>query len=629
MHKIIISLLLFFTIISPVVAQKSQELDDNYWSPKKENINYFLYETDKGYTYVDKDFNPLMKDKYFNFAGRFYEDLAVASKDGYVGYINKKGKFIIPADFEYALPFHYGVAKVWKDGKPYLINKKGKILFENHNYRFIKYAKKQSFEPLFIVTTRKWKVGVIDEKGNVVIDTIYNWIKPFNEGLAVCEKRNGLGVINLSGDTIVPFGLYSKIDEFKCSRACVQSNKWKWNTVGIIDNKGKLLFKEENVDYPRQISFYDSLAVVDKDSVYELINTNGVMLCKSKKYIDIKYGYAVITDVDEKYNYSYRVIDKKGNVVSKNKNYGYDKFMQIHKKYNLFIYDDNYNCEDVFYHKDLTIIGDKRGVYMKWKFPNTKTYCADFTYIDPDGFKNGLLYVIFDDSNYSDLMWGYINEKGETIYRNKTQKDFDKGVKLNINYMEERGLYYCINSDSNDVKLTINNNKITLLLDSSTYTKSFNEFTFPRYKLCHSFKIINESQDTLLMQDRFCEQINVQAKDRNGKWRNIQTYIPTDVLTDNIQKLPPNKFWEFAIQSYSGGFKTKMRVVVNIPAIYLYDWKNITSEPQKLSDDKRFISNEIDCYINASQFMRSEFSKDRTESYPFEDYIFDRIVSIP
>ena len=100
--------------------------------------NIFLYETEQGYTYVDRNLKPSMN-KHFKNAGRFFEDLAVASENGYVGYINTKGNFVIKPEFEYALPFHHGVAKVWKDGKVYLINKRGRILF-NHNYYYIKHA---------------------------------------------------------------------------------------------------------------------------------------------------------------------------------------------------------------------------------------------------------------------------------------------------------------------------------------------------------------------------------------------------------------------------------------------------------------------------------------------------------
>ena len=605
--------------------------------------NMFLYETENGYTYVDKEFKPLM-DRHFKWAGRFFEGLAVASENGYVGYINTKGNFLIEPEFEYSLPFHYGVAKVWKDGKPYLIDKKGKTLFE-HNYRFIKYAIKDSFEPAFIVTTQNWKCGVIDKDGTIIIDTIYSHIQPFCEGLAVVQNGSNFATVNLQGILIVPFGKYSKIGDYNSSRAVVTSKEWNYQTIGVIDNKGNLVFKKDNCDFDWRdyfSSFSDGLIVLRIAGRYQLFDIVGNKIYESNEYISLlKYGYAAVRDTTT-YVMKNDIMDKQGKIVCddaddviKEKN---DLFFvdgatikdikgTIVKKENVFVKKQNYNAENYFINKDLVITGKKQGDYMKWYLSSSNIYnpaAGDFSYIDPEGFKDGLLYVMFYDSRYTNLTWGYINEKEEIVYRNRDKKYFEHGIKLNINYMEERGLFDCIDENNNVLKQSINPNKITLLLDSSVYEKTFEEWALVPKRMCHRLRIINEMQDTLLMQDYIHEQIFVQAKDKNGVWRNIQTHIPSDAITDKIYKLTSNKFWEFAIQSYSGGYKTKMRVVVKIPAVY--DWKNF----KKLSEDKEFISNEIDCEINASQFVRSGFTKDRTGGYyPFEDYVFDRIVTIP
>ena len=634
----------------------------------------FLYETEKGYTYVDKDFKPLMN-KTFKWAGRFFDGLAVASENGYLGYINTKGNFVIKPEFEYALPFHNDVAKVWKNGKPYLIDKKGKILFEN-NYRFIKYAIKDSFEPIFIVTTQNWKCGVIDKTGKLLVDTTYNHIRQFCEGLAVAEMREVIGellgeygvvVLNLKGDIVVPFGKYSRIGDYNSSRAAVTSNEWDWKTIGFIDNKGNLVFKKENCDFDSYNSpaFSDNLVALrnSENKDYVLVDTQGKKIYDSKHYISVlKYGYAAIYDTLAYPVVKYNIIDRFGkevclgadNVIKQNDELLFIDDTKIKTKLgfevkneNVFVKNKNYYSEDYFIHKDLIIRGKKQGIYMIWS--SERRYYDpynenDFTFLDPDGFKNGLLYVIFYDHYYSNLTWGYINEKGEIVYRNHNKGYFEKGVKLNINYKETRGLFYCIDENNNDLKQLINQNKITLLLDSSVYEKTFDQWAFPPKRMCHSFRIINETQDTLLMQGYLHERIFVQAKDKNGAWRDIQTYVPTDVLTDGVHKLAPNKFWEFAIQSYSGGFKTKMRVVVKTRVKHKEDESEeeivFTTEegetivipklkPLPEGVEKEFISNEIDCEINASQFVRNQFSKDITEGYPFEDYVFDRIRSIP
>jgi hypothetical protein len=607
---------------------------------------FFLYETGNGYTYVNKDFKPILN-KTFKFAGRFFDGLAAVSENGYIGYIDTTGKFVIKPDYEYALPFHNGIAKVWKNGKPYLINNKGKILFE-HNYKFIKYAINNSFEPIFIVTTQVWKRGVIDKNGKILVDTVYNEIQPFFENLTIVQdKRNQVGVINLQGKIIVPLGKYTEIGNFNSSRAAVKSQDWDYNTVGFIDILGNLVFKEEKCkyDYRKLPSFSDELVVIrnDENKRYKLINTQGDKVYDSKEYITLlKYGYAAVRDTTY-IVIKNDIIDKQGkmiwqdadNVIKEKDNLFFvheteikDVKGTIVKKENIIIENQDYYAKNYFIHKDLVITGKKQGNYIAWSSTNrgfTPDYSNnDFSYLDPEGFKDGLLYVIFYDNHFSNLVWGYINEEGKIVYKNQNQTYFDKGVKLNVNYMENRGLFFCTPKD-NAIKQSISPHKLSFVLDSTIYEKSINDWLPPNKKLCHRFRIINETQDTLLMQEAFVQIINVQAKDKNGLWRNIQTIIPTDVISDKIHKLEPDKFWEFAIQSYSGGFKTKMRVVVKIPAIY--NWNDFPET--KITDDKKFLSNEIDCEINASQFVRSQFTKSTTEAYPFEDYEFDRIVSIP
>jgi hypothetical protein len=612
-----------------------------------QNPKFFLYETENGYTYVNKDFKPIIN-KTFKFAGRFFEGLAAASENGYVGYINTQGDFVIKPDYEYALPFHNGIAKVWKNGKPYLINKKGKILFE-HNYKFIKYAINNSFEPIFIVTTQAWKRGVIDKNGKVLVDITYNDIQQFHENRAIIQnQKQEFGVVNRKGTIVVPFGKYSEIGNFNSLRAAVKSQEWDYNTVGFIDTLGNLVFKEEKCEslYRELPTFSDGLVVIRNadNKRYKLINIQGHKVYDSKEYITVlKYGYAAVRDTTA-YVVKNNIINKQGkiifqnadNVIKENDNLFFvdeteikDEKGIVVKKENIIIENQDYYAKNYFINKNLVITGKKQGNYMTWSSTNrgfTPDYSNnDFTYLDPEGFKDGLLYVIFYDNRYSNLVWGYIDEDGKIVYKNHPQGYFNKGVKLNINYMEYSGLFSSTPDDT--IKQHFSPNQLSFVLDSTVYEKSINNWLLTNKRLCHRFRIINETTDTLLMQESIGQIFHVQAKDKNGLWRNIQTIVPTDVISSTIYKLEPNKFWEYAIQAYSGGFKTKMRVVVKIPAVYVFNQDNFTET--KLTDDKEFISNEIDCEINASQFVRNQFTKSTTESYPFEDYEFDRIRSIP
>ena len=134
--------------------------------------------------------------------------------------------------------------------------------------------------------------------------------------------------------------------------------------------------------------------------------------------------------------------------------------------------------------------------------------------------------------------------------------------------------------------------------------------------------IINPTSDTLKL-DKENQFVYVQAKDKNGKWRDIERGIPSDVISDGTIDLKPNEYWELNIQSYTGGFKTKMRALIKFPEIP--DWVN----GKTISKPKVLISNEIDCFINASQFIRSGLTKTLIDKYPFEDYQFDRIFYYP
>ena len=87
----------------------------------------------------------------------FSEDLAMFYENGKWGYINKKGKIVIPATFDEVGPFSEGFARVhigdWLDGKEGFINKKGKF----------------------------------------VVPAIFDWVENVTEGLAMVRFEDGTG----------------------------------------------------------------------------------------------------------------------------------------------------------------------------------------------------------------------------------------------------------------------------------------------------------------------------------------------------------------------------------------------------------------------------------------------------
>ena len=70
------------------------------------------------------------KTKYvlYNQILSFSEGLATVKLDGKYGFINTKGKEVIPCKYDYAGEFSEGLAKVGLDGKDGYINTKGKLV---------------------------------------------------------------------------------------------------------------------------------------------------------------------------------------------------------------------------------------------------------------------------------------------------------------------------------------------------------------------------------------------------------------------------------------------------------------------------------------------------------------------
>jgi hypothetical protein len=235
-----------------------------------------------------------------------------------------------------------------------------------------------------------------------------------------------------------------------------------------------------------------------------------------------------------------------------------------------------------------------------------KTHYLIYTIIDPLGFKNGLLFVVFDIETESGMCWGYLDEQGKVVYRNRNAGYYQKGVKENINYQQTT---YNYELKKFDLKKDVNKGKISLLIDTTLYFIPYNNNGNVYNRICHKVNIINENLDTLYLDQHYDKQIIIQAKDRIGIWREIFDY-PHDLYPElrpmKVNKLPHRQFWEFTIPSYSGGFKTKLRIVFRYQNVYDFEhwfWNDERS-PIFSGDVIEVYSNEIDCEINASQFVQ-------------------------
>jgi len=234
----------------------------------------------------------------------------------------KSNELIIPYSFEMISPFRDKYAIIYHNEKMGLVDEIGKIIVE----------------PFYDHVASEMKCGFIafeHDYGPVLLfDSTGKALFPMESGFnfLLCEKRAtlGKGMINFSGDTILPFhfvdiqllsegfciaakvadngydrlyGLYdldgkqilphqySFIDHFYCGRAIVRKN----GKYGIINEYGKELFY---TDYDRIDRYFNDYAIVYQNNNENDIRV-GIIDRNGKEVIPVQYQW-----LDYVYNFS-------------------------------------------------------------------------------------------------------------------------------------------------------------------------------------------------------------------------------------------------------------------------------------------------------------------------------------
>jgi len=139
--------------------------------------------------------------------------------------------------------------------------------------------------------------GFIDEKGKLVIPTIYEQADSFSEELASVKIKGGKwGYIDRSGNMIIQ-PIYEDANPFSEGLAQVKFSNSE-GEYGYIDRTGKRVIKS-NFEYydesgcrgNNQVSFHDGLAAVkdSKTKKYGFIDKNGTFIISPK--FDYAYGF--------------------------------------------------------------------------------------------------------------------------------------------------------------------------------------------------------------------------------------------------------------------------------------------------------------------------------------------------
>ena len=194
----------------------------------------------------------------YEYASEFSEGLARVGKNGKYGFINEKGKVVVPIQYVAASNFNYGFAVLkTADNKTFFIDKTGKQFYANM------YQDAKSFsEGLAAVQDQYFKYGFINPKGELVIPNEYSVVSWFNEGIAAVGKSEGgktwYAYITKDGDMITDFE-FEDAKDFQSGVGRVKKD----GKFALIDKFGTPLTSYE-FDYISEFNDEDGLALAKK-----------------------------------------------------------------------------------------------------------------------------------------------------------------------------------------------------------------------------------------------------------------------------------------------------------------------------------------------------------------------------
>ena len=229
-----------------------------------------ITDTPGPYIYIDRQGNNVFG-KEFLYAGNFHESFAeVYTKDGYKTYINTSGKQMTSQDFTSISKFIDGYASVslYDENSPLTIPC---ILDTDFNLqKFEGFNQVQVTNDGYAVARKGSKFGVLDVKGNVVIDFQYDYLSGYEEQLFIFRKGERQGYIDINNNLVLSGGSFSKLDKFENGFAIAAAKGAKY---GVINKNGEFIIPPE---FKQINSFGDGLyRCVTQEDTETFYNTSG------------------------------------------------------------------------------------------------------------------------------------------------------------------------------------------------------------------------------------------------------------------------------------------------------------------------------------------------------------------
>ena len=356
----------------------------------------------------------------------FSEGMAAVGRNGKWGYINTNGKEIIPCQYDseyeeyghgassdkkYGLshPFHEGVAVVCLNGKWGVVDKKGNVIIEYGQYQVIDDCHEgllrcRDFNDIYVF---------VDKKGKKVFTAKeYIPVKSFHDGFCLVRKDDLYGYINKRGELTIPCK-YQSASSFSEGKAVVSSSS---KGFSCINQQGKVLYTKKDLN--SHAMYHEGLLEVqDCKSFYcGFINESGeiVIPCKYRSFELYNAGIcdSGIFPFNEGYTYVYDSSDSNFYLDNKG-NHKYFAYAPINGwGYDHRVFSEGLACVGQDEVGFMDVMG-KLVIPFKYNGNDDLHYSMSETY---GVFHNGVALVRIGDQ------WGYVDKQGNDTF---LQTDID------------------------------------------------------------------------------------------------------------------------------------------------------------------------------------------------------------
>jgi len=205
----------------------------------------------------------------YNQMRHYGEGLVPVQKKGLWGYVDLEGKVVIDFDYTTAGTFTNGVAVVTlakRDDEAYkflLIDMKGKTLKEidTKKYDWVSPRKNGMYS-----YGKDRKMGLLNEKFEVITEPVYRYIFDFKDGLAEIKRNEKKGYINEKGEEVVKpeYDGFNRFEEGMLDASIDGEDGYYDLKVGYVDRTGKVVVP---LVYDYGVYFSDGLSAVAKGDV--------------------------------------------------------------------------------------------------------------------------------------------------------------------------------------------------------------------------------------------------------------------------------------------------------------------------------------------------------------------------